>query len=246
MTRLNQLLGVEKGVRERWEKTRSEVVEVITKPEPFTGISRTYKPRLDDGEQYPPESKQVQVTVADVTDRLAKAVGRFWDVTATRDKTNTEAVANVVVGGNVLLRDVPASFLVWFEKQLADLRSILVRLPVLDPAERWEDDESTRPGVYQSQEAKTVRPHKVVNFRVAYEATEFHPAQVVQTSTDEPEGDWTTIKFSGAIFETRRRQLMERIDALIEAVTFAREEANMHDVTDLSVSDAVLSYLFAG
>lgn len=243
VTRLNQLLGVEAGVRDRAEQALAAARSDVTKDGPLSGLARKYEPRQEGGEQVPPQSTQVQLTVNHITDQLAKHLSRLWDVTATKDLTNTEARADIVVEGRTLVPQVPASYLVWFEKQLTALRGVLAKLPVLDPAEIWTYDEAT--GVYRTEPTVSIRPKKVFKNHVIAEATQYHPAQVQVYSIDEPEGEWTTTKFSGAIFATRRRLLVERIDTLIEAVAFARGEANGTTVTDLEVGAAVFDYLFA-
>ena len=43
------------------------------------------------------------------------------------------------------------------------------------------------------------------------EATQQHPAQVQVYMEDVPEGDWTTVKFSGALPASRVRTLLERV-----------------------------------
>jgi hypothetical protein len=230
-------------VRAKAQRTREQAVADIAKGGPLSGISRTYLPRADDGDRLPAESTRVQLTVEGVTDRLAADLGRLWDVTATKDWANTEANADVVVDGQVLLAQVPSSFLVWFEKQLAELRGYVSRLPVLDPAEVWHYDDAS--AAWRSEPVQTIRTTKVPKNHVVAPATKEHAAQVQVYTVDVPEGDWTTTKFSGAVPEARRKALLDRVDALAEAVKFAREEANQHTVTDRSVGDVVFGYLLA-
>jgi len=90
-----------------------------------------------------------------------------------------------------------------------------------------------------------VRSRKVPKVLVEYKATEHHPAQTEVFTVDEPVGDWSTVKFSGALPADRRRQLVDRVVALAEAVKVARESANQYDVTDLAVGRQVFDYLFA-
>jgi hypothetical protein len=76
------------------------------------------------------------------------------------------------------------------------------------------------------------------------EATKEHPAQVQVYMEDVPVGDWTTVKFSGALPATRVREILGRVTALQEAVKFAREEANGAEVADQRAGEAVFRYLF--
>jgi hypothetical protein len=78
------------------------------------------------------------------------------------------------------------------------------------------------------------------------EATPQHPAQVQMYMEDVPAGDWTTVKFSGALPAARVRVLLDRVTALQQAVKYAREEANTAEVTDREAGEAIFRYLLAG
>jgi hypothetical protein len=243
MTKLNQILAIEKDVRAAAQRGFDQAAGDISKGSPLNGVSRTYQPRAEDGDQLPPESTRVQVTVDDANTRLAKALARLWDITATKDWANTQARADIVVDGETILADAPGTFLIWFEKQLDALRGYLTKLPVLDPAEEWRYDQVS--AAYRSEPAKTVRSRKVPQNHLIHPATVEHPAQVQVFTVDEAVGEWTTTKFSGAIPEARRIELLERVDRLARAVKFAREEANQQTVTDVEVGANVFGYLFA-
>jgi len=58
-------------------------------------------------------------------------------------------------------------------------------------------------------------------------------------------GDYTTVRFSGAITKARRDELVARVDTLLRAVKFAREEANTHEVVDQTVGKTIFDYIFA-
>lgn len=53
------------------------------------------------------------------------------------------------------------------------------------------------------------------------------------------------MKLSGALPATRVKELRERVERLQQAVKFAREQANSHEVTDVKAGEAVFGYLFA-
>lgn len=242
-TRLCQIIAIDKDARGRAQTTRDMALAAIAKPEPLSGLSRTYKPRIDGGDELPPESKRVQIAVAAINARLAQDVGRLWDITATKDVANTKAKADLVVDGVTLFKDLPGTHLVWLEKQLEGLRGYFARLPVLDPAELWTWDETT--AAYRSEPTRNARTRKVPKNHVRAEATVQHPAQVDVFTVDEPEGDWTITKFSGAIPEAQRQLLLDRLDKLSAAVKFAREEANQQPVTDVNVGAVLFDWLLA-
>lgn len=243
MTKLSQIIAVEKGVKSETARHVTDLHRDVQKPQLLSGISRSYQPRADEGDQLPSESTRVQVSAEDVLGDVAKTMTRLFDVTLTKDHANTEARADVTVDGDTILRGVPVTYLLFLEKQLTDLHTFAAKLPVLDPSEEWSFDEAR--SCFVTPPAKTVRSKKVPRNHVLAEATKEHPAQVQVFMEDVPEGDWTTVKFSGALPATRVRELLDRVVKLQHAVKYAREEANTHEVDDQAAGEAVFSYLFA-
>jgi len=243
MTRLSQIIAVEKGVKSDTSRRITDLHRDVQKPQLLSGLSRSYRPRAEDGAALPPESTRVQLTADDVLAEAAAVMTRLFDVTLTKDYANTAAVADVMVDGRAILVSVPVTYLLFLEKQLTDLHTFLARLPVLDPSEEWQFDDAR--GCWASVPASTVRTKKVPRNHVVAEATQQHPAQVQVYTEDVPEGDWTTVKFSGALPASRQRQLLERLVKLQHAVKYAREEANATEITDARAGEKVFGYLLA-
>lgn len=242
MARLNQIIAVEKGVKSRSFQELTEAHHALQKTSLLSGISRTYRPKDEEGEQLPPESTKVQVKAEEVIRQTVSILTRLFDVTATKDWANCQAKADVVVDGQALLKDVPIAYLLFLEKQLVDLHTFVRKLPVLDAAESWSYDESA--DCYATDSIQTVRTKKVPRNHVKAEATEKHPAQVEVYYEDVIIGHWKTVKFSGALPAKRVNELRERVEKLQEAVKFAREEANGLEVTDRQTGEKVFRYLF--
>jgi len=242
MPKLNQIIALEKGVKSRSYGSLTENHQKLQKPALLTGISRTYRPRDDEGERYPPESTRVQVRAEEVVQRSAAILGELFDVVATKDWANCAARADVVVDGKPLLVQVPVTYLLFLEKQLVDLHTFVTKLPVLDPAETWHFD-STQ-DCWASDPAETSKTKKVPRNHVKAEATEKHPAQVEVYHEDIVVGFWKTVKFSGAVPAARVRELTERVEKLQKAVKMAREEANSGPAERQQTSDKVFGYLF--
>ncbi|MFF2501884.1 hypothetical protein ACFVTY_00595 [Streptomyces sp. NPDC058067] len=241
-TKLNQIIAVEKGVKSKAHQDLTAAHHGLQKPALLAGISRTYQPKDEEGEQLPPESTRVQVKAEHVLRDTAKTLTRLFDVTATKDWANCEARADVSVDGQVVLREVPVAYLLFLEKQLTDLNAFVRKLPVLDASESWTQDPSTDD--WKTEPVRTLRTKKVPRNHVKAEATEKHPAQVEVYYEDVPVGYWTTVKFSGALPARRVNELLDRVEKLQQAVKFAREEANAAEVTDRRAGDPVFSYLF--
>lgn len=242
-TQLNQIVALEKGVKSRSYADFTAAHHQLQKPAPLAGISRTYKPKDDEGEQLPPESTRVQVRTTDVLKDVQAALTRLFDVTLTKDVANGAAKATIVVDGTVLASDIPVTYLLFLEKQLADLLTFVTKLPVLDAAEAWSYDEAT--DAYATPPTQTTRSKKVPRNHVKAEATDKHPAQVEMYFEDVLVGYWTTVKFSGALPQARVNELKARVIKLSEAVKIAREQANSTVITDQKVGDKIFGYLFA-
>jgi hypothetical protein len=242
VTKLNQIIAVEKGVKSKSYADISAAHHKVQKQALLAGIARSYQPKDDEGEQLPPESTRVQIKAEDVLGEVGQTLTRLFDVTATKDWANGTATADVTVDGDVLLKSVPVTFLLFLEKQLNDIHTFVVKLPTLDAAESWRFDDAA--GCWATDTVQTVRSKKIPRNHVKAEATAQHPAQVEVYFEDVAVGYWKTVKFSGALPATRVRELAERVEKLQAAVKFAREQANGIDVTDVKVGDKVFGYLF--
>jgi hypothetical protein len=242
MARLNQIIAVEKGVKSRSFQELTDAHHALQKPTLLAGISRTYRPKDEEGEELPPESTKVQVKSEEIIRHTVTILTRLFDVTATKDWTNCVAKADVVVDGQPLLRDVPVAYLLFLEKQLVDLHTFVRKLPVLDAAESWVYDASA--DAWATEPAQTTRTKKIPRNHVKAEATEKHPAQVEVYYEDVIVGYWKTVKFSGALPAKRVNELLERVEKLQQAVKFAREEANGVDVVEQELGEKVFRYVF--
>jgi len=243
MTKLNQIIAIESGVKTKAERGLTDLYHMIQKPALLNGITRTYTPKDDDGDRLPSESTLVQVRVPEVLQQVSGVLTRLFDVTLTKEHANQEARANVVVDGNTLIENVPVTYLLFLEKQLVSVKTFVEKLPTLDPASLWQYDVNNDQWV--TEPVQTVRTKKVPKNWVKAEATDKHPAQVEIFHEDVLVGTWTKVDSSGAIPATRKIELLNRIDKLQTAVKFAREEANSLEVTDHEVGSQVFNYLFS-
>ena len=242
-TRLNQIIAVEKGIKSRSFQELTEAHHALQKPNLLSGISRTYRPKDEEGEQLPPESTRVQAKTNDIIRQTVDVLTKLFDVTATKDWANCRAKADVVVDGQTLLTEVPATYLLFLEKQLVDLHTFVKKLPTLDPSESWTFDAGA--DAWATDPVQTVKTKKIPRNHVKAEATEKHPAQVEVYYEDVTVGYWRTVKFSGALPAQRVNDLLERVEKLQQAVKFAREEANNLEVENEQVGAKLLGYLFA-
>lgn len=245
MAKLNQILGVEKGTKTRVYSELTQIDKQLQKADLLSGISRVYTPKDDDGDKLPPETKHVQVTVHEAIGLIKTKTAELFDITATKEWANTGtdgARADILIDGVALVEKVPVTYLLFLEKQCTDLRTVISRLPVLDPASEWALDTNT--GVYKTEPRETVRTVKVPKTLELSPATKEHPAQVQVFTEDVVAGTWATVVFSGAIPATERTTLLDRAEALLNAVKMAREAANDLVVTQQNVGAPLLSFVF--
>lgn len=245
MAKLNAILAVEKTAKSEGEKTLTKAYQDVQKDVLINGISRNYQPRDEEGDQLPSESTQVQKSAEAFLKDVADGMSRLFDVTLTKDSANREASADVKVDGKTILKDVPVTYLLFLEKKLIDIKTFITKIPILDPASKWTADENQEAGVYAADPVKTTRTKKIPRNHVLSEATDKHPAQVQVYQEDVIIGDWTTVKFSGALPAARKAALLDRVNRLSDAVKVAREEANSIEAKDREAADAVFGFLFA-
>lgn len=240
--KLNQIIAIEKGVKSASFQELTEAHHLLQKPSLLAGLSRTYQPKDEEGEQFPPEFTRVQASAETVIKDTTRILTKLFDVTAAKDWANCQSKADVVVDGRTLAADVPATYLLFLEKQLVDLHTFVKKLPTLDPSETWAFDPSA--DAYVTEPVQTAKTKKVPRNHVKAEATEKHPAQVETYMEDVIVGYWKTIKFSGALPAARVKELLDRVEKLQEATKYAREEANSAEAPDRRIGQSLFSYLF--
>lgn len=248
MPKMNQILAIVKGEKEKTYRDLTKAHHGLQKKEMLSGISKTYRSKDADGEVFPDESTRVQTRAHRAIEQTGDVLSRFWNTVAIRDWTNCEARANIVLNPGtdeqrVLIENVPATYLLWLEKQLDDMYTFVSKLPVLPADEVWEFDDGQ--DCFRSPSFESAKMKKITRPLVKYEATKEHPAQVELVTEDQVIGYWTTTKYSGALPAKRVEELKTRVKALQRAVKFAREEANSVDAKHQEVASKIFGFLFA-
>lgn len=242
--KLHQILALEKGAKASTEAEITRAYHTAQKTAQFQGLTRVYSPSdADDRDRLPSERKIVQSTVQDVLGAAAVAWQRQADLVATKDASNQLAKADVIVDGNVLLSQVPVTTLLYLEKTLTNVKTMISKLPVLDPEVQWSPDPAT--GLWRSEPEQTVRTRKVPKAFVKAPATERHPAQVDTFTEDVIVGTWAKTQFSGALPAGRKVELLARVQKLTEAVKMAREYANQTDAQERRIGATIFDFLLA-
>lgn len=241
MAKLCQITALLTGKKTATLKAITEVYHKLQKPALFSGLSKRYTPKDEEGDKFPDEKQKVQIKAKDALLEIRAATVNLLDLTATQDVANCSAMADVKVNGNVILKQMPVTNLLFLEKQLTDLHTNLATIPVLDPQENWTYSDEA--GCYVSEKTITQKTKKTPRNHVKAEATKEHPAQVEMYFEDLSVGTWETLKFSGALAADERKELLSRVDKLREGVKLAREEANASEVRNVLVGDAIFDYV---
>lgn len=246
MGKLNQIIAIEKGIKSRVHSEVTEAYKAIQKPDLFNGFSKTYQSNDENGDKLPPEKKQVHHTYEEMLRTIEGSMSQLFDVTARKDWSNQLSAADILVNGDKIVEQAPVPYLLFLEKNLTDIRTMVAAMPVLDPSEEWKQDEKS--GLSRTEVSKTHRTKKVQRPIVLFPATPEHPAQTQLITEDVIDGYWSTTKLSGAMPSTLKETVLSRVDELIIAVKEAREKANGNEEAHNSpkAGEAIFGYIFGG
>jgi hypothetical protein len=241
--KLNQVIAIETGLKKKVEKDITAIHHTVQKPSLFDGFTKTYSKKQDDGEDVPAQKAVVQFRSSDLIDEIADRWTSLFDITAQKDYANCTAKADVVTeDGKTILKQVPATYLLFLEKKLTDLYTLINTFPTLDPAEEWTFDAAGK--IHRTEPTATTRTKKVQRGLVLHPGTEKHPPQTQLITEDVSVGTYEHTKLSGAMPEPKKRALLRRIESVQVAVKKAREEANLAQAEKVPVGYTLFNYIF--
>ena len=240
--RLNQVIVVEHGMKSRVEEELTATYHTLQKSSLFDGMTRSYRPLKDDGDRMPAENKKVQQQARELLAAATRRLTGLFDITATKDWANCAAKADVVVDGETILTGVPSTFLLFLEKQLINVRTLIDKLPILDAAETWTRDAND--SLFKTDKLEKMRTQKVARAIVLHPPTVEHPAQTQLIHEDMNIGVWEEQKISGAFPAAEQKRLLERVEKLQAAVKRAREAANLVEAPNKEVGAKLFGWLF--
>lgn len=244
-TRLHTIAALHKGGKERAHLELTALHKESQKSALYSGQSKRYNPFDELDLDRPTDvNERVQLRSQDVTHALHEIMRPLWDTEATLDATNQRANADIIINGTVIAEKVPATFLLFMQKQLDYWRTFIEKLPTLPLTEDWVYDPSV--GYYVTTPVKTVSNRKKTVPPVLHPGNDRHPPQVQAHQEDVPVGTWESVKRSGALPIDAKGNLLTRVNILQDAVKAARERANMTPVIDLKPAAALLDFLLDG
>lgn len=252
-TSLHQILAVEGSLQAQAAKTLSQAMDTFNKkPHVFLGNRKTLSlfnklPENEAADKAMEEKasvdQRVTSTVFSELNFVAGHIANYWNVRFKKEATNQVAAADLVVDGVTIAQNLPATFLLGLESRLKEFRAFLDAAPTLDNSVNWTPNPAAGVDIFQAPSSVTVQTKKVVTPFVLVQATEHHPAQVKEVSSDVPTGRLEDIKFSGQISSSQKAELLTRTDKMLRAVISARQRANGTTVVEGTPANAILSYI---
>jgi hypothetical protein len=246
-TTLGQIVGIHKSTRVSIQREWDEMYHLLQKGELFSGFDKTHTP-FEGNLPQPAQSKRVQANATELVTGLEKLLSRLFDLEATKDNADTEARADLVVGDDTLMTQVPVNHLLWMEKQVANLVTVFNAIPVMTAAEDWQPSQALDRGMYRTQAERTPSTKKDTHWEVVVPAIDNgdHGAIVKEVSNDIQSGTWEIVKYTAAMRPTDKALLIKRASVLLDAIRFATTTANHLPVTDIDEGEKIFGYLFDG
>lgn len=246
--KLHEVLAVLADLEGTAKKVRNEAIVTFTKKGPhFQGSHRTLK--MFDDLRKPEESgaeehKALVTTVNDKLDYVKESQVKYYDAVLQQEATNQTAVADLIVDGEVISTNLPATFLLGMESRLRALRDVFAGIPTLDPTIEWELDETQGKGVYKAVHPETAqKSEKTVVHKVLVAATEHHPAQIEKWAENIVSGIYTTNRTCSMITVGDKSKYLSRIDELVQAFKKARQRANAAEVVNKQIGSKLFEYI---
>lgn len=250
MTKLHELLAVEKTRTAASNKLLQETMQKFGKAEMFSGYEKTLK-MIEDSPQNAAleaaaaESRELPTTVAETLVYALQSYAQAEDVLFQKNCTNMNAVADIEFRGSTLVPNVPVDELLGLESRLESIRRVLEAMPTLAASTVWvRDPMSGRDGAWVAEAVdKTIKTEKTTVPVVLYEATDKHPAQVKEVSTDKTVGTFSVRRSSGAATSAQKAEALTILDELLVSVKQARMRANSVEIVDRKIGQTIVDLI---
>lgn len=245
MSKLHEILAVEKTRSTAAAKLLDETANKFTKDQFFSGHIKTLKMLADSPENTAIEEaardeKALPTTVPETLEYVFDFWAKAEDVTFAKNKTNQIANADLLFRGQVLVSSVPVDELLGLETRLQTLRNVMDRIPTLDASKEWSLSNNGRQGQYVSvSEEVTSKTEKTMTAVVLYEATDKHPAQIERVTADKVVGTFKRRLISGAATSKQKADVIAILDELLVETKQARQRANTVEVINEKIGSKI-------
>lgn len=244
MTKLYEILAVEKDLNKAAQDEVKRIVSVFGQPGKLTGQNISFHKLIEGEPELPDEVTVMATTVSGELAALEKSFGDYMTVTMQKEIANTRTGADVLIGDVAFLEALPAPALLNLESRLDELLKLYEAIPVLDPSERWTFDKAL--GYFVSALREQIRTKKVYRNHVLAEATKEHPAQVQVYQEDVPSYKVEKVISSGVFTPAEKAERIARIKKLAGAVKQARQRANAAEIEPVDLTTKIFTYINTG
>ena len=241
-TKLHEILAVESLKKIKSDIIIKEGINTFLKKQGhFQGQHRYYRPKDDEGEQFPKEEQELVTTVKEKIEYVTDSWIDKIDIIVTKETTNTLAKADVIIDNKVILEGVCAGAILALEKEIKHYREFILHVPTLEPGLKWKYNSNHN--YYEVDPIETTKFKKLQTPLVLYDATDKHPAQTQLITQDVIIGTWVTIKISGAITSAKKAKILNKIDKLEAALKEARQRANNTTISNQKYGGKLSRYI---
>lgn len=170
---------------------------------------------------------------------------RAFNVYGQKERTNQEARADLIVNGETLIPDAPATMLLGLENRLKHIRAMVLAVKTNDMSKGWTPTQTSH--VFQARPEERFVTKKIQRERVVIEPTEHQPGQFTTYTEDVRVGKKVTVHQSGLVSPADKAQILQRVDTLLRATKKARQRANGQVVdTSFKPGKAIKNFLLNG
>ena len=252
MPKLHQVLAVEADLEGKYKRICMETLKVFGKPALFTGSHRKLESFEENSVDHPEEHQELTTTVAERVEYTSNGIGNYLDAVYQKEATNQTAMADLVIDGDVLLENMPATFLLALESRLKFIRGIYEAMPTLTSGVGWERSADKGDNIWDmkhpEEKIKTKLNFKSqilvpAQFPKEGESGTSLPAQIEKWEEQEPVGKFVKHIWSGMITSHQKAETLERIDKLIRGAKMARQKANSTPVVTNRVAIKLMNYI---
>lgn len=245
MSKLHELLAVEADAKGQFKTILTESQKVFSSEHLFKGFVRTLTMfDAKDEALNGTERSELTTTVPERLEYTGQFITRFLDLVLQKEKTNQKAIADIIIDGKTIAKDIPVTFLLGLESKLSLLRDLFMRIPSLDNSIAWEKADDIAEGIWrQKYPEEVLRTAKQFKHQILVEPTEHHPAQIEKWEESVPVGRYTKTVICGMITSNRKAHLLANIDKLSRAVKQARQRANSTEVEKVNIGNDLLNFI---
>lgn len=245
-TKLHQLLAVHNNLQGQATKTLTDIKALFTnKRHHFEKKLKTVTYSGENAATETVEQSDIQTTVKQEIEWLNGHLAKAMDAGYHIDLANMEAKADIVdEDGKIVAKEIPATSLLWLEKRLKEVQTMISAIPTLDPSKGFSFDEAS--GQYQAREVIKDKTRKEKEVITLVPPSEKHPGQAQLVDVDKVIGKFHEQEWSSLITPAIKADLLDKCEKLYRAVTKARSKANEQEVNDTAkIGKQLLEYVFA-